>query len=117
MYDIEKDVENVAKAIADSFAVPTPAIYFKETARAAINASSAVKELKELQERYDALAKDEWVDINDKLPEKQELNYLVLSNNHGYQIGYYTPPFKGFEPKFDVPNVLYWKPLTPPKKD
>lgn len=47
MYDIDKDVENVAKAI-EELAVICPS-YTKEIARAALNASDAVKQLKELQ--------------------------------------------------------------------
>lgn len=91
--------------------------YWNDIARAALNASSAVAELTALQERYDALMKDEWVNIKDKLPDKQEVNYLVLSETYGYNIGYYAPRFKGFEPIFDVPNVTHYKLITPPKKD
>jgi len=107
-YDFEKDVENAAVNCRRSYL---------NKARAALSASSAVQELKELQERYDALVRDEWVNIEDKLPNTQEVNYLVLSKNYGYQIGYYAPSLKGLSPRFDIVDVIFWKPLTPPKKD
>lgn len=116
MYDIEKDIENVAKAIRNAIIIKKMQS-ITDIARAALNASTAVKELKEAQERIKELeAMNEWQEIS-VIPEKWETNYLVLSGTYGYQIGYYAPPFKGFESKFDVPDVTHWKPLpTPPKQ-
>lgn len=146
MYDIEKDVENVARAMcladgknpedkeAGSLGgtdgrLPNgdPCFYFwklyRRQARAALNASTAVKELKELQDRYDALVKDEWQPI-ETAPKTGKA--IWISDGDGYGNGMLPVYWKHDKWLFVYGNgkdnieiePTHWKPLpTPPRKD
>ena len=108
MYDIEKDIENVARVIQDmdnrkdmiDAWSGNQGIPYLAVARAALNASDTVKQLKELQERYDALVPKaidliNWIDEFQPRCDKPQGSYVHLLEE-----------FKDFK-----------KALTPPKKD
>lgn len=99
-YDIEKDVENVAKALYKNAIHPYYITWEQETykaaylaeARTALLASSAVKELTALQERYDVL--------------------VCVVNSHKK-----TCEAFGKAPDVGIEKISINDFLTPPKKD
>lgn len=119
-YDIEKDVENVAKFLAereeyDSWEECVPAV------KDILSASTAVKELKELQERYDALVRDEWQPIKSA---PREGYFLTVETGAliPFVVEYDSidEEWVSFNQYFERThkrkyNPAHWKPLTPPK--
>jgi len=141
MYDIEQDVENVDLALYSVFLEyhgnmrDTDEELCRELAIAALSASTAVKELKELQERYDSLVKEnDWQPISQApkdvviitcgdVPKFARISYFDTSIN---QWNYY--PYGSGKHKVEPP--YWWRELdslnmpfeasvlkTPPKKD
>ena len=138
MYDIEKDVENVAKAIRDEFREDFELEYVCiEQAKAALNASDAVKQLKELQDRYNAQGSllGSTLELNQtlikRLKELEAMNEWQPIITHPTDeifflafwekrrecavIAWIDDEFRDKErTQYHCPD--YWKPLTPPKQ-
>jgi len=164
MYDIEQDVENVARVYFTS-TFPRSRwedIYeetreaFRVSIRAALNASTAVKELKyseklikqmqdgcdgkcaideclctpdsilqeakeelkELQERYDTLVKDEWQPIDEGA---MTGDYILVKHMIPYPDHKpHVTVFDSDRQKFDMGSMRqpdFYRLITPPKKD
>ena len=66
----------------------------------------------DLHEAIAALEQQQWVSVEDRLPEKQE-DYYVYGGNPRHKVRCYYGPSKSF---CDA-NVTHWKPITPPEED
>lgn len=68
----------------------------------------------------DAQPIDEWISVNDKLPEQDE-NVLVFTKDKDIMTMIYKViPFRWYKPKFggfDKDYVTHWKPRPEPPKD
>lgn len=105
MYNIETDIENVARAIYEDDTIYHCMVYDRpikyrqnkvakdwltEIVRAALNASTAVKELKELQEK--ALILINWVEEFQPKCETRQGSYLCLIEEYKDFKKAITPP-------------------------